>query len=103
MESKYYILCLYDNHWKPNAIATAIYSQWYQIYDRKMKPLSGNENSSENNNNESNNIDNNTSDESEGPPKKKTRATTQDNNDTHFIQPNTKNVATLQDPLWVLL
>jgi hypothetical protein len=33
MEREYPVLRFCDNHWKANALATAIYSQWYSKYD----------------------------------------------------------------------
>ncbi|KAI9433274.1 hypothetical protein H4582DRAFT_2082423 [Lactarius indigo] len=35
MESKFYVLRLCENHWKSQAIATAIYSQWYNRFVKK--------------------------------------------------------------------
>ena len=37
MESKFYPLCLCDNHWKSQAIATGIYSKWYGYFVKKRK------------------------------------------------------------------
>jgi hypothetical protein len=35
MESIYYVLCLCENHWKSQAIATAFYLQWYLHFVKK--------------------------------------------------------------------
>lgn len=37
MESKFYPLRLCDNHWKSQAIATGIYSQWYGYFVKKRE------------------------------------------------------------------
>jgi hypothetical protein len=37
MELKWGILQYCENHWKANAIATLIYSQWYHTYNKRMK------------------------------------------------------------------
>jgi hypothetical protein len=39
MENEWTVLRLCENHWKANAIATSIYSQWYHSYDKKMKGI----------------------------------------------------------------
>ena len=39
MEERWTVLRYCDNHWKANAIATSLYSQWYHTYDRKKKGL----------------------------------------------------------------
>ena len=79
METEYPVLRLCSHHWKANAIATAIYSQWYKIY-KKPIPCSDNSNGNDgegsSNNNNSNNSDDETGDVSDGPPRKKSKATT---------------------------
>ena len=75
MESKYPVLRFCDNHWKANAIATAIYSQWHQTYNRKMKPCLDNNSSSEGDGSDGNNSDNDACNRSDGPPRKKARTT----------------------------
>jgi hypothetical protein len=35
MEGTFVVLRYCDNHWKANAVATSIYSQWYHSFDRK--------------------------------------------------------------------
>jgi len=37
IEKSWFILCLCDNHWKTNTVATSIYSQWYCNYDKRKK------------------------------------------------------------------
>jgi hypothetical protein len=91
MESEYHVLRLCNNHWKANALATAIYSQWYRTYDKKMKPSPDSDRSSEGDNCDGNNSDDDTGDVSDGPPRKKTKTTTIVNDDTYFTLPETKN------------
>ena len=79
METEYPVLRLCDNHWKANALATTIYSQWYRIYDRRMNSLLDNS--------DGNDGDNDTGDGSEGPPRKKLKNTAIIDDTAHFSTP----------------
>jgi hypothetical protein len=87
MESEYPVLRFCSNHWKANALATAVYSQWYRTYDRKMKPSEDNNNNGNGDNSDGNNSDNDAGDGSDGPPRKKSRTTTIVDDDTLFTPP----------------
>jgi hypothetical protein len=87
MESEYPILRLCNNHWKANAVATAIYSQWYRTYDKKMKPCQDNDNSNGDDSSNGNNSDDDPGDGSNGPPRKKARTMTVVDDDAHFTLP----------------
>lgn len=87
MESEYPVLRLCNNHWKANAVATAIYSQWYRTYDKKMKPCQDNDNSNGDDSSNGNNSDDDPGDGSNGPPRKKARTTTVVDDDAHFTLP----------------
>src|SRR6266576_4369166 len=91
MESKYHVLHLCNNHWKANTLATAIYSQWYWTYNRKMKPCPDNNNSSRGDSSNGNNSDNDTGDLPDGLPRKKARTATVVNNDTPFNLPESNS------------
>ncbi len=39
MEKEFYMLRLCENHWKSQAIATAIYSQWCRVYVKKCRAV----------------------------------------------------------------
>jgi hypothetical protein len=73
-------MSLCNNHWKVNTLVTAIYSQWYQTYDRKKHSLDNNGSS------DRNNSDNDTVGGSDGPPRKRARATTVVDNDTCILE-----------------
>jgi hypothetical protein len=81
MENEYQVLRLCSNHWKANALATAIYSQWYRTYNKRMKPCEDNNNSGDGDNSDGINSDD-AGDGSDGPPRKKTRTTTVADDDT---------------------
>lgn len=87
MESEYHVLRLCDNHWKANALATAIYSQWYRTYDKKTKHRHDNDNSSDDDSNDNNNSDDDTGDGSNGPPRKKAKTTSVVDDDTDITPP----------------
>jgi hypothetical protein len=110
MESEYPVLRLCNNHWKANTIATAIYSQWYRTYDKKMKPRTDNNTSSEGDSSDDNNSENDTGNGSDGPPRKKARTTTivDDDTETHAdnegasinaISTDANNSTALKNPL----
>jgi hypothetical protein len=86
MESEYPVLRLCNNHWKANALATAIYSQWRRIYDRKSRACQD-DNNNEDDSSDSNNSDDDTGDGTNGPPRKKARATTVLDDDIDFTLP----------------
>ena len=64
-----------------NALATAIYFQWYWTYNKRMKPCKDNNNSSDGDNSDGINS-NDAGDGSDGPPRKKTRTITVANDNT---------------------
>ena len=66
MESEYHVLRLCDNHWKANALATAIYSQWHKTYYK----------------------DDEEGDGSDGPPKKKSKRTVVVDDNTPLTLPD---------------
>ena len=74
MEREYHVLRFCNNHWKANALATAIYSQWYRTY-KKIKPCPNNNDNSE------------SDDGSNGPPRKKARTTIVIDDDTQLTLP----------------
>jgi hypothetical protein len=45
MESKFYVLCLCDNHWKSQTIAMTIYSQWHGNFVKKHEAVKEEDNS----------------------------------------------------------
>jgi hypothetical protein len=81
MENEYQVLRLCSNHWMANALATAIYSQWYRTYNKRMKPCEDNNNSGDSDNSDGINSED-AGDGSDGPPRKKTRTTTVADDDT---------------------
>lgn len=87
MERAYPALRLCDNHWKANALATAIYSQWYRTINEKRKVLNND------NANQGDNSDHgiNGEDESEGPARKKIKTTIIIDDDIHssLLEPGT--------------
>jgi hypothetical protein len=99
MESEYPVLRLCNNHWKVNAIATAIYSQWHRTYDKKMKPCPDDDDNSEGDSSDSdcNISDDDTGDGAGGPPRKKARTSTISSTISHVED----NRSSLRDPLYV--
>ena len=88
METEFFILRLCDNHWKANALATTIYSQWYRTYDKKMRPHPDNDSTSDENSRDGNNTDDDTGNTIDGPPRKRARTTTiLDDDDSNFTTP----------------
>ncbi len=45
MEKEFYMLRLCENHWKSQAITTAIYSQWCWVYVKKRRAIKDEDNS----------------------------------------------------------
>ena len=102
MENEYHVLRFCNNHWKANAIATSIYSQWYRTYDKKMNPHPNNDNDREGNNSNGDGNDGNNDDagnRSEGPPRKKPKTTITLDNDTHLSLPEPGTHADNEGPL----
>jgi hypothetical protein len=87
MESEFFVLRLCDNHWKANALATTVYSQWYRTYDKKVKTHLDNDSSNEGNDGDGNDSGDDTSRRSDGPPKKRARTTIALDNDSDVTVP----------------
>jgi len=83
MEKEYHVLRLCDNHWKANALATAVYSQWYRTYNKKMKSCLDHDSDSDGSNSNDDNSNDDKDDGPDEPPRKKARTTTVANDDTH--------------------
>ena len=85
METAFVVLRYCEDHWKAHAVATAIYSQWYHVFNKKKNPAI-----------------------KEEPARKKSKTSTNDSdiNDAQSPQqPNASESApkimTLDDPLYV--
>ena len=87
METAYPVLQFYDNHWKANAFATVIYSQWLQLYDKRMNPHPDDKNSGNNGNDNDGN--DHIGDEPEAPPQKKPKTTIIIDDKAHLSNPET--------------
>jgi len=87
METEYFVLRLCDNHWKANALATTIYSQWYRTYNKKMKFHPDDDGNSEGNNGDGNDSGDDTSHRSDGPARKRARTTSILDDDSNITVP----------------